>query len=82
MSYDPAMRRLYVMGGEGFVDVFHVFDARREPARLARLRTAQRARTGLFIPELQTLVVAAPHTTNRTASVLLFQTRPLVSAGH
>ncbi|MGO8927826.1 MAG: hypothetical protein ACLQU3_13170 [Limisphaerales bacterium] len=76
MFYDPKLKRLYVIGGEGFVDVFQLSDTSHEPTRLAHLPTAPRARTGLFIPDLQMLTIAAPHTTNRPAAVLLFQARP------
>jgi hypothetical protein len=74
--YDAKLKRVYVIGGEGFVDVFQPSDTSQEPARLAHLPTAPRARTGLFIPDLQLLTVAAPHTTNRPAAVLLFQAKP------
>ncbi len=74
--YDAKLKRVYVIGGEGFVDVFQVPDTSQEPARLTHLPTAPRARTGLFIPELRMLTVAAPHTTNSPAAVLLFQARP------
>jgi hypothetical protein len=76
MFYDPKLKRLYVIGGEGFVDVFQLSDSSQEPIRLAHLPTAPRARTGLLIPELQMLTVAVPHTTNRSAAVLLFQAKP------
>ena len=76
MFYDAKLNRVYVIGGEGFVDVFQLSDATKEPVRLAHLPTATRARTGLFIPDLQTLAVAVPRTTNSPAAVLLFQTRP------
>jgi hypothetical protein len=76
MFYDAKLKRVYVIGGEGFVDVFQVSDTSQEPTRLARLPTAPRARTGLFIPDLQMLTVAAPHTTNRPAAVLLLQAKP------
>jgi hypothetical protein len=76
MFYDAKLKRVYVIGGEGFVDAFQVSDTSQEPARLARLPTAPRARTGLFIPDLRMLTVAAPHTTNRPAAVLLFQAKP------
>ena len=74
--YDAKLKRVYVIGGEVFVDVFQLSDTSQEPTRLAHLPTAPRARTGLFIPELQMLTVAAPHTTNRPAAVLLFQAKP------
>jgi len=76
LFYDAKLKRVYVIGGEGFVDVFQVSDTAQEPARLAHLPTAPRARTGLFIPELRMLTVAAPPTTNGPAAVLLFQARP------
>ena len=76
MFYDATLKRLYVIGGEGFVDVFQDSDASQVPTRLAHLPTAPRARTGLFIPDLRTLTVAAPHITNGPAAVLLFEARP------
>ena len=76
MYYDAKLNRVYVIGGEGFVDVFQVADAAPAPACLAHLPTAQRARTGLFIPDLQMLAVAAPRTTNGSANVLLFHAKP------
>jgi hypothetical protein len=73
---DAALRRLYVIGGEGFIDVFQLADAAPAPARLARLPTAPRARTGLFIPELRLLAVAAPRTGRGPAAILLFRPGP------
>ena len=58
------------------MDVFQVPGTGEELTRLARVPTAPRARTGLFIPDLQTLVVARPHTTNGPAAVLLFRANP------
>jgi hypothetical protein len=76
MFYDAKLNRVYVVGGEGFVDVFKVADAAQAPTRLAHMPTAPRARTGLFIPDLQMLAVAAPRTTNGSANVLLFHAKP------
>jgi len=76
MFYDAKWNRVYVIGGEGFVDVFDVSDPKSEPKRSARVPTAPRARTGLHIPELDSLVVAAPHTTNGPAAILVLQARP------
>jgi hypothetical protein len=33
MFYDATLKRLYIIGGEGFVDVFQVSDSRQEPGR-------------------------------------------------
>lgn len=68
--YDATTRRVYVIGGEGFVDVF---DAAGEPKRIAHVPTAPRARTGLFIPQLGLLCVAAPHLGQEPARILLMR---------
>ena len=57
---DARRRRLHAVCGEGAVDVFedHGGDG-RVPRRLARVPTSPGARTGLFVPELDRLFVAA-----------------------
>lgn len=72
LQFDAALGRIYLMGGEGAVEVFQLAEGVAAPVRLLRLPTAARARTGLFIPELHLLAVAAPHTTNTSAAILLF----------
>lgn len=57
---DAARRRLYVVCGEGVVEVLEPADAGFR--RLARLPTGAGARTALFSPELDRLVVAVPAT--------------------
>jgi hypothetical protein len=54
--FDAKRQRLYVVCGEGFVDVF---DANGPLQRLGRILTSEGARTGLFVPSLDRLVVAA-----------------------
>lgn len=76
LFYDAKLRRIYIIGGEGYVDVFQIPGAGEELTRLGRVPTAPRARTGLFIPDLQMVVVARPHTTNGPAAVLLFHVKP------
>ncbi len=76
MFYAAPVKRLYLIGGDGFVEVFQIPGNSGEPKRLARLPTAPRARTGLFIPELNMLAVAAPHTSGGPAAVLLYRTQP------
>jgi hypothetical protein len=76
LFYDAKLKRVYVIGGEGYVDVFQRSNTSQEVTRLAHLPTVPRARTGLFIPDLQMLAVAVPHTKNGPAGVLLFQARP------
>jgi hypothetical protein len=60
LFYDGHRDRLYVIGGEGFVDVFDTHEGAHYD-RLAHLPTAAGARTGLWVPEMNRLFVAAPH---------------------
>ena len=73
MFYDARRQRLYVIGGDRFVDVF----GRRGGAleRLARVPTASGARTGLFVPTEDRLYVAAPRRGSATASILIYSVR-------
>jgi YVTN family beta-propeller protein len=58
LFFDGSRQRVYVIGGEGFVDVF---DARSTSyPRLARIATRAGARTGLWSSELDRLFVAWP----------------------
>ena len=76
MFYDQRLRRLYVIGGEGFVDVFEASDDGRRASLIVHLATAPRARTGLFMPELELLAVAAPHTMSHPAEIELYRAKP------
>ena len=76
LFYDGRLRRVYVIGGEGFVDAFQLSAQGNKLMSLAHVPTAFRARTGLFLADLQMLAVAAPHTTNGPAAVLLLQAKP------
>jgi DNA-binding beta-propeller fold protein YncE len=59
LFYDARRDRVYVIGGEGYVDVFDASPAGRY-ARLARMTTRAGARTGLWSSELDRLFVAWP----------------------
>lgn len=57
---DARRHRLYAVCGQGLVDVFEDREGRgRVPQHLARVPTAEGARTGLFVPEFDRLFVAA-----------------------
>jgi DNA-binding beta-propeller fold protein YncE len=71
---DSKRNRLYVICGEGAVDIF---DAKGNSyARVARLATSPGARTGLFVAELDRLYVAARATAGAAASVWVFAPQP------
>jgi hypothetical protein len=69
---DAAHRMIYVIGGEGFVDVFRL----RDPDHLdkvARANSAPGARTGLFVPVFNRLFVAVPHRGSQPAKVMVYE---------
>ena len=71
LFYDAARQRLYVSGGEGFIDVFQSAAANRF-TRVARVPTAPGARTSLFVPELNRLYLAVPHRGTQRAEIRVF----------
>ena len=67
--FDLHQRLIYVIGGEGFIDVFRL----RDPDHLdkvARVNSASGARTGLFVSVFNRLFVAAPHRGSQPAKVM------------
>jgi hypothetical protein len=74
LFYDNARKRVYVIGGEGFVDVLAQHDADHYE-RIARQATASGARTGLFVPTWNKLFVAVPRQTVQRSQVLVFETK-------
>jgi DNA-binding beta-propeller fold protein YncE len=73
--YDAAHKRVYVSGGEGFIDVFD----QRSPddyQAAGRISTASGARTSLFVPELNRLYLAVPHRGNQKAEIRVYEAAP------
>lgn len=73
LFYDAARKRIYVIGGEGFVTVLDQRDANTY-VLAQKLPTAAGARTGLFVPELSKLFVAVPHRGAQVAEVRIYDT--------
>jgi DNA-binding beta-propeller fold protein YncE len=71
LFYDAARRRVYVIGGQGFVDVLQR-DAADGLRRTARVPTASGARTGLFVPDHRRLYVAVPRRGSQRAEVRVY----------
>ena len=70
--FDKATQRVYVLGGEGYIGVFEEKDA-DHVVELPRVPSAPGAKTGILVPELNKLYVAAsPGETKATAAVLVF----------
>ena len=74
LFYDSARKRLYVSGGEGFIDVFRLQDP-DHLNRIARMATAAGARTSLLVPDQNRLYLAVPHRGNQQAEVRVYETR-------
>jgi DNA-binding beta-propeller fold protein YncE len=72
LFFDAERKRLYVTGGEGFVDVFTT-DGKY--SRLAHIPTAAGARTSLFVKQQSRLYVAVPHRGSQQAHVQVFDVR-------
>jgi DNA-binding beta-propeller fold protein YncE len=72
--WDGRRKRLYVIGGQGFVDVFQRRSG-ESYARIAHMATGSGARTGLLVPDASRLFVAVPHRGAQTAGILMFETR-------
>jgi YVTN family beta-propeller protein len=73
LFYDSAKKRLYVIGGEGFITVLEQQDADHY-RQLQKIPTSGGARTGLFVPELGKLFVAVPHRGTQRAEIRVYDT--------
>jgi DNA-binding beta-propeller fold protein YncE len=73
LFYDAARRRLYVSGGDGFLDAFQ--DASGRFDRLAHVATAAGARTSLFAAEQNRLFLAVPHRGTQRAEIRVYEVR-------
>jgi hypothetical protein len=71
LFYDVARQRVYDICGEGTIDVFRQADA-RSICDGRKIRTAPRARTGLFVAGLSQLYVAAPAADGNPARILIY----------
>lgn len=74
LFYDAQPDRLYVSGGEGFLDVLDVKDS-AHPRRLAHLATASGARTSLFAADTGQMYVAVPHRGGQRAEIRAYAMR-------
>ena len=72
--FDPERKRIYVVCGEGRIDVIRQQDPDRYSLE-ATVRTAPRARTGLLVSEEGLLYVAAPAIGTSPARLLAYRLR-------
>jgi hypothetical protein len=72
--FDSTRHLVYVIGGEGAVDVFWMHDPNRYD-HVGRTNTAAGARTGLFVSGLDRLFVAVPHRGSQMAKLLVYDVK-------
>jgi len=70
--YDAKRHRVYAICGAGKIDIINQADANIYKAS-AKLDTASGARTGLFVPEQDTLFVAIPHRGSHQAEIRTYR---------
>jgi DNA-binding beta-propeller fold protein YncE len=74
LFFDPKRQRVYVSCGEGFLDVL---DAKESAyGHVTRIATAPGARTSLFVPELDRLLLAVRAEAQQPASIWVFRPTP------
>jgi hypothetical protein len=74
---DARRHRLYAVCGQGAVDLFEDQKGNsRVPRHLARMPTSEGARTGLFVPDLDRLFVAARATPGEPATLWVLRPDP------
>jgi DNA-binding beta-propeller fold protein YncE len=71
---DAKRQRVYISCGEGFLDVLDT--ARGSYRRVARVATVSGARTSLFVPEMDRLMLAVPASAGEPAAIWVFQPMP------
>ncbi len=70
--FDDARHRVYVTCGAGAVDVVDL----TKPQRSVRVVTRGGARTGLYVPEIDRLLVAAPEREGGDAALMIYRPQP------
>lgn len=72
LFYDANRKRIYISGGEGFIDVISQNSADAY-APLARIQTSSGARTCYFSADLDRLYLAVPDRRNQKAEIWVYQ---------
>ena len=74
IAYDPKLKRVY-LSGDQFVEVFKQDDADHYKS-LGKIATGFRAKTAIFVPELNRYYLAVPRHGNRQAEVKVYEPEP------
>jgi YVTN family beta-propeller protein len=71
---DPKRSRIYVTCGAGFIDILSADDPKY--SRQARISTVSGARTGLFVPEMDRLLLAVRSHVTEPAAIWVYRATP------
>ena len=74
LFYDAARSRVYIIGGQGFIDVLQQKDADHYE-RVARYPTPPGTRTGLFVPEWGKLFAGVPHRGEQGCEIRVYEAK-------
>jgi DNA-binding beta-propeller fold protein YncE len=74
LFYDAVQTRLYVSGGDGYLDAFEQ-QGSGAFTRIAHMQTPDGARTSLLVPETGRLYLAVPHRGGQRAEIRIYETR-------
>jgi hypothetical protein len=69
--YDSSSNQIYVSCGGGYIDVFKQMGPDKYEA-ISRIESRSGARTSLFVPELNQLMVAAPARSGSAAQLMIY----------
>src|SRR5215216_1042226 len=73
--YDATHKLIFVIGGEGYIEIFSQQDADSYQS-MGRISTADGARTGLWVPESNRLYIAVPHKGKQEAEIQVYELQP------
>jgi DNA-binding beta-propeller fold protein YncE len=71
--FDPALKRIYVSGGQGAIFVYQQQDPDHY-TQIAEIKTTSGARTSLFVPSINRLFLAVREHGNSPAAIQIFST--------
>jgi DNA-binding beta-propeller fold protein YncE len=74
LFYDAARKRLYVSGGDGFIDVIEE-QTPNTFTRIAHVETAAGARTALFVADQSRFYLAVPHRDSQRGEIRVYDIR-------
>ena len=74
LFYDSDRSRVYIIGGQGFIDVLQQKDADHYD-RLGRYPMPAGTRTGVFVPEWGKLFAAVPHRGEQVSEILVYEAK-------